>query len=354
LTEADIDEPSAPPHQITALDVQMGRPISVLDRLLIMSSDDWEVFTLELVHYIKSRYNKVTKCGGGGDMGRDIIAYTDSGWHNYQCKHYANKLSVADAVLEIGKIAYYSYHGHYEVPEKYYFVSPQGSSTDLTKTLRSPEKLKQELIDRWEKSCATAITKKQTILLDKELLEHINSIDFSIFDDIPPLRLVELHSTTPFHIIRFGLYHKTRPATPKAPTDIELVEHEYTSALLEAFSQASNKEIIIDNLSNDTNFYSEFKSARNNFYSAEALKLFSRDWLPTGCFDELKEECHEAVMATVNQKYPDGYACYLKTCELSVVVDYSSHPLSSFIKIQDKKGLCHHLVNDKKISWVKK
>jgi hypothetical protein len=76
--------------------------------------------------------------------------------------------------------------------------------------------------------------------------------------------------------------------------------------------------------------------------------------LPSGYFSDLKEECHEAISATVNQQHTDGYARYLKTCEISALAQYSSHPLHPFIKIQDKKGLCHHIVNDQVFRWVKK
>jgi len=79
MIESEIPPPKPADFSATALDVQMGAPVPVLDRLLIMSSDDWEDFTLELVHYLKEQYRKVTKCGGGGDMGRDVIAYTAGG-----------------------------------------------------------------------------------------------------------------------------------------------------------------------------------------------------------------------------------------------------------------------------------
>jgi hypothetical protein len=93
-------------------------------------------------------------------------------------------------------------------------------------------------------------------------------------------------------------------------------------------------------------------SARNNFYSADALDRFSRDWLPSSSFAELKEDCYEAVSATLNMKYPDGYGRYLKTSEQSVQISYDSHPLNHYMKNQDKKGLCHHLVNEGVFKWA--
>ncbi|MGK9066565.1 hypothetical protein [Stutzerimonas chloritidismutans] len=64
MIESEIPPPKPADFSATSLDFQMGAPVAVLERLLITSSDDWEDFTLELVHYLKKQYLKVTKCGG--------------------------------------------------------------------------------------------------------------------------------------------------------------------------------------------------------------------------------------------------------------------------------------------------
>jgi len=355
LDELEIPAPPAPEAMITALDMQHGMPVSVLDRLTIMSSDDWEVFTLEITHYLKGKYKQVVRCGGGGDMGRDIIAYTESGWDNYQCKRYKDKLSVADVVLEIGKIAYYSYIGKYSIPGRYYFVSPKGCSTDLLKVIADPDELKRELLERWETTCAKKITTSKLIELDDDFLRHIDTTDFSIFDHIPPLQLIDMHKDTPFHGYRFGTYDKRRPVIPKAPDAIDATERVYTQALFDAFTEHKSAVVDSSNIHQHPELADELRSARNNYYAAESLERFSRDWIPDDyCFGDLKEECHEAIRATVSQQHSDGFARYLKTCEISAMVDYRSHPLSPFMKIQDKKGLCHHIVNERKFQWVRK
>lgn len=355
LNELEIPAPEAAAGMLTALDLFQGMPLPPIDRLETMDSGSWEKFTLELVTNWKSQYKKVTRCGGGGDMGRDVIAFMDDGWENFQCKYYADKLSVADAILEVGKVIYYSLIGEYTFPNKYYFVSPKGCSTDLIKVLsdKTGNKMKDQLLARWDKSCKDSITKKKSIELDSDLMDYISNVDFTIFDDIEPLKLIELHSKTPYHAIRFGTYRIKRPVPQKAPENIDwATEQTYIQALLDAFSQYKSIKIDVSSLAGHSNLSKEMISARNNFYSADALDRFSRDWLPPDSFYDLKEECHEGISATINMAYKDGYERYLSTSESAVKISYTSHPLSPYMKVQDRKGLCHHLINDDVFSWI--
>lgn len=346
----DIDLSSV---QLTARNYLTGTYVSPLNHLRIMDDGTWEDFTLELVTYWKTQYDKVVRCGGGGDLGRDIIAYSGDQWENFQCKHYVKKLSVSDAILEIGKVLFYSYRGDYLWPNKFYFVSPQGNSNDLLKMLQSPENIKKELVERWDKICKIKITKTGHICLEGDFKEYVLNADFGIFDDIPPMMLLERHARTPFYDPRFGYITRIRPRSPKAPLLVEGHEKQYLDELMNAFSDVSGKEVNFSNVSDDFDHDSEFRSARNNYFSADALDKFSRDWLPDG-FDELKDECYEAISPTFRQNHNDGYDKYLKTCEAAVAISYTSHPLVHYIKTQDKKGLCHHLVNEGMIRWVKK
>ncbi|HAS3626200.1 restriction endonuclease [Vibrio cholerae] len=351
--ELEIEDVDLSALQLTAINFQTGTPVSPLDRMRIMDDGTWEDFTLELVSYWKTQYDKVVRCGGGGDLGRDIIAYSGDEWENFQCKHYGKKLSVADAILEIGKVLFYSYRGDYSWPRKFYFVSPEGNSNDLMKMLRSPENIKKELLERWDTTCKKKITKTQEVPLESEFKDYVLNTDFEIFDDIPPMMLLDLHSKTRFYDFRFGHTTRVRPRVPKAPTTVEAHEKLYLHELLDAFSEVSGKQINLSNVTDDFDYNSEFRSARNNYFSADALEKFSRDWLPNG-FEDLKDECYEAISPTFRQKHSDGYEKYLKTSEAAVNINYTSHPLVHYIKTQDKKGLCHHLVNDQIIRWVKK
>lgn len=173
IGENPIEIPPTPKFILTALDVQKGEPVSPLNRLSIMSADEWEIFTLELVYFLEKDYEKVTRCAGAGDKGRDVIARFASGWDNYQCKHYNDKLSVADVVAELGKLVFYTWRGDYSLPREYRFVSPRGCSSDCIDMLANKARIKSEIINRWNKVCQNKITKTGPIPLEGLSLIHI-------------------------------------------------------------------------------------------------------------------------------------------------------------------------------------
>ncbi len=339
----------------TSLDITQGAPIPKLKRLETFDEDTWEDITLELVHYWKTQYQKVVRCGGGGDLGRDVIVYTpNEAWENFQCKYYAKSLTLDEAIREVGKLIYYSYKGEYSVPIKYYFVSPKGVTTQLLNHLMDSEKLKDQLIKRWDKQCRTKITAKHQIELDADLLSYIDSsIDFRIFDHIPPLNIIELHCQTPYHVVRFGASTLKRQKTTVPPSTLEASEITYTSELLLAFSDAEKEDVNDVNLPTFPEYEQEYNSARRNYYSADDLDKSSRDWLPYDCYKELLDECYEAISPVVKNDHKDGYTRYLNVSAQAAVTNYSSHPLHHYINVKDKKGLCHHLVTDKKVKWAK-
>ena len=53
-------------------------------------------------------------------------------------------------------------------------------------------------------------------------------------------------------------------------------------------------------------------------------------------------------------EHKDGYERFLKVSTQAVNVPYDSHPLVHYIRPSDRKGLCHQLVNDKKIKWIRR
>ncbi|MFF5995186.1 hypothetical protein AAGS61_10565 [Lysinibacillus sp. KU-BSD001] len=81
-------------------------------------------------------------------MGRDVIGYLkysqndEAEWDNYQCKHYDKALTPQVALLEVGKLCYYTFIGEFTVPKNYYFVSSRGIGPKLAKLIDNPERLK--------------------------------------------------------------------------------------------------------------------------------------------------------------------------------------------------------------------
>ncbi|MDP2289598.1 MAG: hypothetical protein Q8M22_00320, partial [Actinomycetota bacterium] len=179
-------------------------------------------------------------------MGRDVIAFvygdTDK-WDNYQCKHYASGLTPSEIWIELGKLVYYTWRGDYSVPRRYTFVSPHGAGTKLSNLLRNPNKLRTELVANWERYCSLGITSGATISLEGALLDHLNALDFAIFDSLPPLSLIEQHATTPYHAPRFGGGLPTRPEVEPPPSEVQEMESPYVDALWRAYADHTKCEV---------------------------------------------------------------------------------------------------------------
>lgn len=360
MKEVEIPTPNSSQHMLTALEIATGAPIPPLTRLKTFDADSWEDVTLEIVSYWKTQYSRVVRCGGGGDMGRDVIAYhheTPEIWENFQCKHYKSPVNLAQGLLEIGKLIYHAQKGEFTLPIRYYFVASQGISTDFLKHINDQCKLKAALISRWDKDCKSKITSKRgdDIELEGNLLEFINSADFSIFDHLPPIKIIEIHENTEFYAQRFSATIRKRLKLPNPPDKIKPNEIVYTSELLLAFAGAEGVgEMNPESLTEGSVYKTEYESARRNFYAAEDLEKFSRDWLPDNCYQELIDECYEGVSPTVMSNFPNGFDRYLATSTQAISINFNSHPLSPYIKVQDKKGMCHQLVNAKRMCWVKR
>ncbi|MFF2179451.1 hypothetical protein ACFVT8_23810 [Lysinibacillus sp. NPDC058147] len=177
---------------INAHTLLSGIPIAPEDRLRQFSDVEYEQCVKEwATTFLEEKYELVRRCGGSGDLGRDVICYTnieEGKWVNYQCKHYASALVPSDIWVEIGKICYYSFEGRYSFPEAYYFVAPKGVNNTLHGLLiDNPDKLKDEFIENWDKNCRTKITSTKNIELDEGLKSFIEAKDFRIFNYLDPL-----------------------------------------------------------------------------------------------------------------------------------------------------------------------
>ncbi|MEQ9319858.1 MAG: hypothetical protein RIF41_11915, partial [Polyangiaceae bacterium] len=164
-----LPTPAAPPGGVSAATASSGPTIPPIERIKLYSAETWEEFITEWVDSLRDKYSNVEKCGGAGDMGRDIVAISSkdaSTWDNYQCKHYAKPLKPSEVWVEFGKLIYYTKRGDYAYPRKYFFVAPQGCGTTLSNLLKMPEKLKADLLTNWERHCKDKITKTESVELD--------------------------------------------------------------------------------------------------------------------------------------------------------------------------------------------
>lgn len=349
-----------PPNPVAVASdtVIAGPPIPALDRIKLFSSSAWEDFVLEWADSLRSTYASVERCGGAGDMGRDVVAFvTDdaSTWDNFQCKHYDHPLRPTDIWVELGKLVYYTHLGNFTYPRTYAFVAPQGAGTKLSNMLHKPSDLKKGLKDNWVSYCQSGITSTTTVKLQGNLLTHLDDLDFSIFSAIPPLKIIDAHAKTRWHVARFGGGLPPRPEIPAHPDVLDDSEAGYIEQLWLAYGDHIQADVAsVDDLNNRDDLVEHFFDSRVQFFSAEALRAFSRDTLPPGDFEKLQDEVHEGVKDEVRAQHADGYARVVAVVKTARMLQLTSHPLVSKLSMRDRGGICHQLANESKVVWVKK
>ena len=361
MTNRASTKPLADPRAIgiAPLRTSAGTLIPAIDQLRVFSPSQWEDFALEWAHSLKSRYSRVERCGGAGDLGRDVVAFVTADlqgpWHNYQCKHYNAPLQPNQIILELGKLCYYAHEGLFTPPEAYYFVAPQGVGNALSHLLRNPTGLRDRLVKEWPSKCAEKITDTKTVALEGGLRDFVMAFDFGIVDYVPPMDLLEQHATTRWYTARFGggLPPRENPVVP--PLAEEDFESVYISRLLEAYGDHLGSEVDVEGLAEHDELHRHMLRSRERFFHAEALRNFSRDNLPPGQFDALQDEFFDGVIDNVEDfSHRDGYERVKTTTAIAQKLDPTNNALREVLGLRDKAGICHQLADDGRLRWVHK
>ncbi|MBQ0798604.1 MAG: hypothetical protein KBT63_04920 [Porticoccaceae bacterium] len=335
-----------------------GIPMPKQARVEKFSGSEWEEFAEEYAFSLQKGYHKVQRFGGAGDKGLDVACFIndhtfEGGWNNYQCKFYDHSLYPGDVWEEFGKIIYYTQQGVYPVPNKYYFVAPQGLGTTLAMLIAKPSELKEEIRKIWDKKIANNLSSTFKAPLAGDLLSYFEDFDFSIFDSISVLKMIASHAETPFHSVRFGGGLQVRPVSQKPPEEVAENEARYIYELLLAYGDCEGEKVSdIRWLELNEKYKKNLQRQRERFYSAESLRNFSRDNVPSGTFEGLQEDVYQGVVDVCESEYVNGFERMKATVNQSVSLSVDSSPLRSVTRIIDKQGICHQLVNKEKLKWV--
>ncbi len=344
----------------SAQEVASGSPIPPVQRVRLFSPSEWEEFIEEWARSLNEGYSKIQRYAGSGDKGCDVVGFMDKSgfegiWDNYQCKHYDHPLSPSDIWIEIGKVIYYTYIGEYKPPRTYYFASPMDIGLKLKKMLQSPSSIKIGVIENWANYCQDKITSTCSISLDGALHAYINSFDFSIFNSLSVVDLIEGHSKTQYYTIRFGGGLAQRPSVVDPPLEIHDIESRYVQQLMEAYSDHLQEKIDqITLITSRPDIAKHFSRARETFYHAESLRNFARDTVPEGTFESLQDEVYHGVIDICEASHEDGFMRVRATTSKAGDLSLTTNALCQRIKIQDRHGICHQLANDDRLTWVKK
>lgn len=359
MRDSDFKDVTAkePVYAASAEHVHAGLPIPKAARVQIFSPNDWEGFTEEWASSLKG-YTLVRRFAGSGDMGLDVVGFTHADgfrapWDNYQCKRYDHPLRPADIHVEIAKIIYHSWRGEYTVPRKHYFVASRDIGTTAAKLLLDPARLKESVRQAWDKQCKRQIDSTMEIELSGDLLSYYDTFDFSIFGSKSVLELIRQHETTQYHAVRFGGGLRPRPSPQAPPTEPAAHESRYIRQILDAYGDHLGSQVPdIAALAFQKPLQEDFSRQRERFYSAEALRNFSRDTVPEGTFDALQEEVFQGVIDICTGSHASGLERMRATLSQAAHVNSTSNPLAPATRVQDRQGICHQLANEDRLRWM--
>ncbi len=138
------------------------------------------------------------------------------------------------------------------------------------------------------------------------------------------------------------------------PDTIDNGEARYITELLKAYAEAEN----LSSITTETipeKYQRNFTEQRQHFYNAEAINRRVRDTGLNDQFEIFIQDTYDGVIDVCDQNYTNGYERLLKVLQQAVNRPKGKsllETLPNWIGNSEKKGACHILVNDKKITWV--
>lgn len=210
----------------------------------------------------------------------------------------------------------------------------------------------------WLSNCG--ITDTDPAIACASLLERIflDIINASSVSQTVPKPDIDLELINEIEQKIKSLPRPTNVPVPAAATDDE---QKYINELYLAYADAEGLSAFSeDDLSSFPDYAEDLDDRRIDFYAAETIR---RGVLELGSgrlsdqFNVLKGETLDGVKDTAKRTHPNGFDHMLAVMEQAVNTPVNNYLLSSspyWISGKIKKGVCHHLVNDGKLVWVKR
>lgn len=231
-------------------------------------------------------------------------------------------------------------------------------------------------------------------LVAKELLEALkldNEIDANLKSEIESLDINDPYSiVAKIYIYALGNNNKTVSAPKKAevvtpkdpeeaineiikllgdlpkpvaldiPPEISATEMVYVSAILEAFAEDSGVLLVSQDELISKSEYAKYKRQfdryRREYYAAESIRESIKDTKllkDKDYFEELENEAYDAVIDKVEEPAATSYDRMTKVLSHATTITLSSllARIPNWVRSNEKKGLCHILVNEERVKW---
>lgn len=150
-----------------------------------------------------------------------------------------------------------------------------------------------------------------------------------------------------------------KPKTIPVPEQAAEDEQIYINELMLAYGDAEGSgSFTADDFDEFPEYAEDLADRRVDFYAAEAIKQGVRELKDlSDQFDVLKKETYAGVKDTARRSHDNGYERMLAVMEQAVKTPTTDYLLGSspyWINNEIRKGVCHHLVNEGKLRWVKR
>ena len=158
-----------------------------------------------------------------------------------------------------------------------------------------------------------------------------------------------------------ALRRMPRPDMQEPPE--ELAEHEqaYIEALYAAYGDAAKVDVFDhSSLASYPEYDEDLKERRIDYFAAESIRCSIIELQGSDLQDQfsvLKSEMYAGVRNTAMRRYDDGFERMLSVMDQATVTPVDQYVLSRspyWINNRIKQGVCHFLVTDGKLRWVKR
>lgn len=302
-----------------------------------------------------AKYVSVKVLGNAGDKGRDVearlqAALVADGWDLYQAKHYEQRLTPGNAYPELVKFFGHLLAKSFPVPRKYYFCAPKNVGPELHDLLASPDNLRTSLLTAWKAGTHGLSAGRLTSAMEA----FINAFDFKRFEECQVVDLLAWHAEDAnAHCKLFGI-EPERGDDPSVPAHAEAHEMTYISELIRAYTEAEGVPMDLSQVLADEGYREHLAAAREAFYAAEGLKRFSRDIYVEDEFKKLLDMVLIGVRLKVKSPLlKSGLQRHDAAIDAARTLTVTDSVLHTRLRGGDLPGTCHHLVNDKHLTWVR-
>ena len=158
-----------------------------------------------------------------------------------------------------------------------------------------------------------------------------------------------------------ALRRMPRPDMQEPPE--ELAEHEqaYIEALYAAYGDAAKVDVFDhSSLASYPEYDEDLKERRIDYFAAESIRCSIIELQGSDLQDQfsvLKSEMYAGVRNTAMRRYDDGFERMLSVMDQATVTPVDQYVLSRspyWINNRIKQGVCHFLVTDGRLRWVKR